>query len=109
MANKRLESAKNQFPWLLERVPLSEAANEADSAQQQAFDSLEAKLETEDAFKRLTDIQRDVVRMKHGIGAAHPFSFVEIADYFGFSVSSAKRHYNAGLKNLRKFFKVNVR
>ena len=90
-----------QFPRF---TGLASAVNMSDPRQQEAFDRLEAEIDLKSAFKQLTDLEVDVVKLHYGIQTDHTWTHREIGEYFGFSSHKSQKLCNQALKKLKKFF-----
>ncbi len=80
---------------------ISPLENIADEKQTEAFEKERLPKDVEKALQLLTDREREVIKMYHGIGYAQPLSFNEIDIYYQRSHKTSRNIYERALRKLR--------
>jgi RNA polymerase primary sigma factor len=61
-------------------------------------------IETERCLARLTERERDVLKLAFGIGTAHPVTLSDIGDMFGLTRERVRQIRDKALTKLRKHY-----
>ncbi len=102
----KLDGFKQTYGWLPPIfVGVKAANNVEDKSQEQKLDGIGNSIDIEMAFKKLTDIELDIVKHHTGFDLPRTMSFTEIDEWFAFPQKGlSQKIYKKAIKKLRKFF-----
>ena len=101
----KLDGFKQIHGWLPPIFVGEKAANNVeDKSQEQQLDNVGNSIDIEKAFKKLTDIELDVVKHHGGFNSPNSMTFHEIDEWFDFDRGVSEKVHQRAIKKLRKFF-----